>query len=225
MDITPLASAAARVGSPTGVANWAAARAVARTVSGGTARATEAGQASAAKPSPRRARRRRSTSRARSSRPRSVPRASPNRAPASSSVSPSRWQRSTGARSGSGRRASSSWVRARASAQVRSSPGAGGGRGPGSCPARRGAGRQGPRGDAAGNPVQPAAEGVPLPDRLRLAGEDEEGGLEHVLGVLLVPEDGPGGVEYDGPVPLDQRGERGLVPVGGEPVEQEAVGR
>src|SRR5262245_25765342 len=91
-------------------------------------------------------------------------------------------------------------------------------------PGTAGAGAESPQRDAASNAVQPARKGVRVANRGGPAGEDEEGGLEDVLGVLVMPEDGPGGVEHDGPMPLDQRGERGLVPLGGESLEQDAVG-
>ena len=42
----------------------------------------------------------------------------------------------------------------------------------------------GPQRDAVGDPVEPSAEGVVHPHRPGLADEDEEGGLEHVLGLM-----------------------------------------
>jgi hypothetical protein len=49
-----------------------------------------------------------------------------------------------------------------------------------------GGNRPGLQGGAAGDAVQPVADQLAGHDRGRPAGEDEEGGLEGVLGVLLV---------------------------------------
>jgi hypothetical protein len=89
-------------------------------------------------------------------------------------------------------------------------------------PARAGA--QHFQGDTAGDAVQPAPDGVPLADGRGLAGEDQERGLEHVLRVLVVPEDRQRGVENGPAVSLDQGSERRLVPVSGEPLQQVVVG-
>src|SRR5207248_2969569 len=56
-----------------------------------------------------------------------------------------------------------------------------------------------------------------------LAGEDEEGGLEGVLRVLLVPQEVPADVEHERPVALHQGGESGLILLRGEPLQGLAI--
>ena len=74
-----------------------------------------------------------------------------------------------------------------------------------------------------GHAVQPATERVLHPERPRLAGQHEEGGLEGVLGGMLVAEDAPADAEDHRPVPLHQglEGRLGAVLVpGGEPLQE-----
>src|SRR5258707_846203 len=84
----------------------------------------------------------------------------------------------------------------------------------------RTAGAVGPRprlaGDAQGDGVQPVA-GVRAPrHRAGLAGQDEEGGLEGVLGVLRVAQHAAAHAPDQRSVPLDQGGEGRLVTPTGE---------
>ena len=62
-----------------------------------------------------------------------------------------------------------------------------------------------------GDLAQPAAEAVLAPDRPSLADEDQEGGLEGVLGVVGVVEDRAADAQHHRPVPLDQGREGGFV--------------
>jgi hypothetical protein len=86
-----------------------------------------------------------------------------------------------------------------------------------------GVGGRGLPGGAAGDAVQPAAHRLALHDRPRPAGEDEEGGLEGVLGVLLVAEQAPADTQGHGPVTAYQGRERRLVPRGDEVGQQVPV--
>jgi hypothetical protein len=78
----------------------------------------------------------------------------------------------------------------------------------------------GPDRQAVGDLVQPVAHGLGLADRVGLAGEDEEGGLESVLGVVQAAEHAPADAQDHGAVPLDQGGEGRLLPPLGEALEQ-----
>ena len=70
------------------------------------------------------------------------------------------------------------------------------------------------------HPVEPVAELLPRQDRRRLACQDEEGGLEGVLGVVVIPEDTATDAPDERPVSLDDRLEgRGLTPFH-EPIQQ-----
>ena len=55
--------------------------------------------------------------------------------------------------------------------------------------------------------MEPGAERVADPERAGLAGEDEEDGLEGVLGLVLVAERGAADAPDHRPVALDQQGE------------------
>src|SRR5581483_358097 len=57
----------------------------------------------------------------------------------------------------------------------------------------------------------------------RVAGQHQERRLEGVLGEVGVADRPPAHPQHHHPVPPDQRRERGLVPLGGEPAEQGAV--
>src|SRR5262249_8144328 len=76
------------------------------------------------------------------------------------------------------------------------------------------------QGGAEGDAVQPAAEQLAPPDGPRLAGQDEEGGLEGVLRVGSVGEHAAAGGEDHRPGPPDQGRERPLVAPGDEALQQ-----
>ncbi len=80
------------------------------------------------------------------------------------------------------------------------------------------------KGDAAGRPMQEAGDRLGLAERCRLAGEDQEGGLQGVLGVLDVMQHLPADAPDHRPMPLDQRGE-GLFIVEPDQLHQLAVGK
>ena len=72
--------------------------------------------------------------------------------------------------------------------------------------------------------MEPAGDGVRPAEAAGPAGQGQEGGLGHVLGRLVVAGGAAGDAEDHRPVPVDQLGERGLVPAIGEPADQVAVG-
>src|SRR5262249_35735207 len=76
------------------------------------------------------------------------------------------------------------------------------------------------RGDA----VEPVADLLPRHDRGRAAGEDEEGGLEGVLGVVVVAEDPAADAPDHRPVALHQGLEGGLLATRDEAFQELAVG-
>src|SRR5262249_17801006 len=81
------------------------------------------------------------------------------------------------------------------------------------------AARRGPagfHGYAVGDPVQPVGDRALLADGAGLFGEDEEGGLERVLRVLLVPQEVPADAQDERAVARQQGGERGLILLGAE---------
>jgi hypothetical protein len=61
-----------------------------------------------------------------------------------------------------------------------------------------------------GNPVEPTGNGLTLADRTGPPRQDEECGLERILGVVLVAEDLTANAQHHRPVSLDQRREAGL---------------
>ena len=82
--------------------------------------------------------------------------------------------------------------------------------------------------DAMRDAVQPARERVLHPERPGLPGQHEEGGLEGVLGGMLVAEHAPADAEDHRPVPLHQglEGQLGAVLVaGGEPRQELGIGQ
>ena len=92
----------------------------------------------------------------------------------------------------------------------------------------------GPERDAAGDPVEPSAEGPIHPHRSGLADEDEEGGLEGVLGLVGLAEHAPADPPDHRPVAIDQgreghlRRRRGLGRLGAfgrVPLEELDVGQ
>ena len=89
---------------------------------------------------------------------------------------------------------------------------------------RRPGARRGPVGDL----VQPGAERIPHPEPARPLHQDQERGLEGVLGVVRVSQHAPADPQDHRPVPLHQDREGqlgGLAPVGGEPLQELAVGQ
>ncbi len=71
--------------------------------------------------------------------------------------------------------------------------------------------------------IKPVGEHRRGSDRSRLAGEDEERGLEGVLGIVVVAEDAPADAQDHRPMPPDDRLERRLIATCDEPFEQIAV--
>jgi hypothetical protein len=78
-------------------------------------------------------------------------------------------------------------------------------------------------GDAIGHPMEPTAHGPALADFRRAAGQNQEGGLEGVLGVLVVVKDVLAHAQDERPVPLHQDGEGGGIPVFAETLKQLGV--
>src|SRR5207248_782973 len=97
----------------------------------------------------------------------------------------------------------------------------------GPLPARRllaglaaGGGGAGVDGDAVGDAEQPAADVLPPADRRGVAEQDEEGGLECVLGGGRVVQDAAAGGQDEPAVPPHQGGERRRVAVVAEAVDE-----
>jgi hypothetical protein len=65
-------------------------------------------------------------------------------------------------------------------------------------------------GRAERNAMKPGTDGVANPERAGLAYEDEKSGLEGITGVVFVAKDSAARAPDQWPVPLNQRGERGL---------------
>ncbi len=84
-------------------------------------------------------------------------------------------------------------------------------------------GGTGARGDTEGHPVQPAREGITLPDRSGRPGQDKERGLKRVLGIVMIAQDGMTDSLDHRPVPFHQRRERQLVTPGDEHLKQVPV--
>jgi hypothetical protein len=76
---------------------------------------------------------------------------------------------------------------------------------------------------AVGHPIQPTAHSLPPVDRAGLLREDQEGGLEGILGVVQIAQDAPAHTQYHRPVPFQQRREGVPVPVPGEPLQELVV--
>ncbi len=80
---------------------------------------------------------------------------------------------------------------------------------------------------AEGNTIEPVAQQVGFTDGTRFPGQDEEGGLEGVLGVMAVAQDLSADTEHHRPVSGHQRGERrfaGVVAPSDEAFEELTVG-
>ncbi len=80
-----------------------------------------------------------------------------------------------------------------------------------------------PRRDPKGHAVQPARQRVAPPDRSGRPGQDEERGLESVLGLVMIAQDRLTDPTDHGPVPFHQRRERQLVSPGCEHLQQVPV--
>ncbi len=87
----------------------------------------------------------------------------------------------------------------------------------------------GPSGDPPGDAEEPAPDRLPMTDRSGLAHEDQEGGLEGVVGVVRVAQELPADAQDHGPMSFNQDREGGL---GGrrivprqEPLEELAIGQ
>ena len=81
-------------------------------------------------------------------------------------------------------------------------------------------GGTGARRDPEGHPVQPARQRVTPPDRSGRPGQDEERGLERVLGIVMIAQDLLADPLDHGPVPFHERRERQLVTPGYEHLQQ-----
>ena len=78
------------------------------------------------------------------------------------------------------------------------------------------------------HPVEPGAQQVGVADGEGLAGEDEEDGLEGVLGVVPVAQELSADAQDHRPVARHERGEGGIpgrIAAGGEPLQELAVGQ
>jgi hypothetical protein len=76
--------------------------------------------------------------------------------------------------------------------------------------------------------MEPRAQGVAHPERPSFARQDQEGGLESVLRILLVAKDCAANAEHERTVPLDEGGEGQLGRLAStrrEPLQQLAIGR
>ncbi len=85
------------------------------------------------------------------------------------------------------------------------------------------------RGHAAGDPEEPAAHRLPLPDRACLAHQDQERGLKGVVGVVRVAQYLTAYAQDHRTMAVNQGGERGLgrrrVIPGQKPVQELAIGQ
>ncbi len=81
---------------------------------------------------------------------------------------------------------------------------------------------------AQGHPVEPVAQQVGVADRAGLARQDEEDGLEGVLGVVSVAQELPANAQHHRAMAGYERGEGGLadgIAAGDESIEELAVGQ
>src|SRR5262249_49717184 len=70
---------------------------------------------------------------------------------------------------------------------------------------------------------KPAGQGVRFADGAGLAGEQEEGGLEGVLGLVGVAQQSPAHAQHQRAVPEDQGGKGGFLALGGETPEEGSI--
>ena len=80
-------------------------------------------------------------------------------------------------------------------------------------------------GDSIGNAVQPARQRFALANGRGVLGEGEEGGLEGVLGILIVAQDMPADVPDERPMALEQNGERRLLARRAESRKELSIGQ
>jgi hypothetical protein len=73
--------------------------------------------------------------------------------------------------------------------------------------------------------VEPARNRIPFPDGVRLAGEQEKGGLEDIFRILFIALDAAANLEHHRPMSLEQGDERRLLPLGKEEFQELAVAR
>ena len=83
--------------------------------------------------------------------------------------------------------------------------------------------RPGRQGHAIGDPVKPAGECLMLADAPALAGEDQEGGLQGILGVVEIMQHAPADTEHQPLMPPDQQLERSLVAGRGKAFQRRTV--
>src|SRR5262249_38266608 len=79
------------------------------------------------------------------------------------------------------------------------------------------------KGQPEGGAVQPRRQGLGPADRPGLVGQQQERGLEHVLGTFGVTDDAPGQPQHHRAVPLQQLGERLAVAGGDEALQEFAI--
>jgi len=72
--------------------------------------------------------------------------------------------------------------------------------------------------------VQPTADGIVAPDLARPAGQDQEGGLKNVLGVVGIAKHPPGNAKNHASMPLDKNYESLFLPLRQETLKELAVG-
>jgi hypothetical protein len=79
-------------------------------------------------------------------------------------------------------------------------------------------------GQAGGDAVQPVAERRAAADDGGLLGEDQEGGLEGVLGILVVAQEPFANAQDERPVACDKCGKGRLIPAGAVQLQELVVG-
>ena len=78
-------------------------------------------------------------------------------------------------------------------------------------------------GDAVGNAVEPGPDAVAVADDRSAADQDEEGGLEGILDVVLVAEEPAADAQDHRSVPGHERSQGRLVAAGDEPLEERGL--
>ena len=71
--------------------------------------------------------------------------------------------------------------------------------------------------------MQPARQRIGIADRVGLAGEDQEGGLESILGVVQVAKHAPANAQNHRPMAPGQRRESGLLALGAKALQQLSI--
>jgi hypothetical protein len=77
--------------------------------------------------------------------------------------------------------------------------------------------------DVIRNFVEPAGDGLMLPDGMGLARQDKEGGLESIFGFVHVMQNAPTQPQHHRSMVLEQRCERGLFATDGESFQQLSI--